>query len=84
MNMEEGYVVTTRRNHLKVHLFDHGSVAFMFELQNDPGEHSPLDSVDPDLMEEARYYLATPPLFNPTRVMVENVFLDALENLGYI
>jgi len=84
MNMEEGYVVTTRRNDLKVHLFDHGSVAFMFDLRNDPGEHSPLDSVDPDLMEEARYYLATPPLFNPTRVMVENVFLDALENLGYI
>lgn len=84
MNMEEGYVVTTRLENLKVHLFDHGSVAFMFDLEEDPGEHSPLESVDAEILEAARFYLATPPLYNPAAVMVENVFLDALQNLGYI
>jgi len=84
MSMEEGYVVTERRGDLKLHLFDHGSVAFMFDLNRDPGEHDPLDLVDADLLETARFYLSTPPLFNPPSVMVENVFLDALKNLGYI
>jgi len=84
MNMEEGYVVTSLRENLKVHLFDHGSVAIMFDLQNDPGEHDPLDFVNAEILESARFYLATPPLFNPPAVMVENVFLDALKNLGYI
>ena len=84
MNMEDGYVVTQRRSNLKVHLFDQGTVAFMFDLREDPGEHSPIESVDPELLEDARYYLATPPLLNPEPVIVENVFLDALKNLGYI
>ena len=84
MNMEEGYVVTSLRENLKVHLFDHGSVAIMFDLQNDPGEHDPLDFINAEILESARFYLATPPMFNPPAVMVENVFLDALKNLGYI
>lgn len=84
MNMEEGYVVTCRRENLKVHLFDHGSVAFMFDLEGDPREHSPMETVDADILEAARFYLATPPVYNPPAVMVENVFLDALQNLGYI
>lgn len=84
MSMEEGYVVTVRRNNLKVHLFDGGNVSFMFDLGSDPGEHEYLDSVDSSLLESARYYLATPPVFHPVAVLVENVFLDALKNLGYI
>jgi choline-sulfatase len=84
MSIDESYVVTARRGDLKVHLFDHGTVAFMFNLLSDPGEHDPLEQVDADLLDEARFYLATPPLFNPSAVLVENGFLDALKNLGYI
>ncbi len=84
MSMEGNYVVTARRGDLKVHLFDQGTVAFMFDLSTDPGEHELVDDIDQSLREAAAFYLATPPLFNPTAVMVENVFLDALQNLGYI
>ncbi len=56
----------------------------MFDLAADPGEHHPLDLVDEGLYEKALYYLGTPPLHRPSAVMVENVFLDALKNLGYI
>jgi len=84
MSMEEEYVVTARRNDLKVHLFDRGSVAFMFDLSTDPGEHDFLENVDSTLLDDARFYLSTPPLFRPAAVLVENVFLDALQNLGYI
>lgn len=84
MNMEEGYVVTARKDNLKVHLFDHGNVVFMFDLDTDPEEHAPVETVEAEVLEAARYYLATPPVFTPAPVMVENVFLDALENLGYI
>ncbi len=84
MNMEEEYVVTARRNNIKVHLFDRGSVAFMFNLAADPGEHDYLDYIDSILLDDAQFYLSTPPLFHPAAVLVENVFLDALQNLGYI
>lgn len=84
MNFDGNYVVTARMENLKVHLFDQGTVAFMFDLAADPGEHEQLDRIDPALQEAAAFYLATPPLFNPAAVMVENVFLDALQNLGYL
>lgn len=84
MNMEEQYVVTARKNDLKVHLFAHGTVAFMFDLEIDPGEHDYLESVDNSLLEAAQFYLSTPPAFSPAAVLVESVFLDALQNLGYI
>jgi arylsulfatase A-like enzyme len=84
MSMDNSYVVTARRDNLKVHLFDGGNVMFMFDLGSDPGEHDYLSSVDSSLAETAMFYLATPPLFHPAPVIVESVFLDALKNLGYI
>ncbi|PIE53233.1 hypothetical protein CSA37_02505 [Candidatus Fermentibacteria bacterium] len=84
MNMETGYVVTSRRRNLKLHLFDHGTVAFMFDLSDDPGEHEPLEDVDEELREAAAFYLATPPMYNPPAIPVENSFTEALHNLGYI
>ena len=84
MNIEQKYVVTARRNDFKIHLFDGGSVSFMFDLDQDPGEHSYLDFVDSTLLIDAQNYLATPPFYHPAVVLVENVFLDALQNLGYI
>lgn len=84
MNMEGGYRVTSREGDLKVHLADRGNLSAMFDLSADPGEHHPLDLVDEGLFEKALYYLGTPPLHRTSAVMVENVFLDALKNLGYI
>ncbi len=84
MSIEGRYAVTARRAFMKVHLVNGGSSGFMFDLAADSGEHSPLESVDSSLAEAARYYLSTPPVYNPAAVLVENTFLDALRNLGYI
>ncbi len=84
MSIEQKYVVTVRRDNLKVHLFEEGSTAFMFDLSIDPGEHEYLESVDSSLVQEAIFYLTTPPLFHPRAIIAESVFLEALQNLGYI
>jgi choline-sulfatase len=84
MNDADSYVVTARRGDMKLHLFDRGQVPFMFDLAGDPGEHGPLSHSDSLLLEAARFYLVTPPALQPAAVMVENVFIEALHNLGYI
>lgn len=84
MSIEQEYVVTARRNNLKVHLFESGSTAFMFDLSIDAGEHEYLEAVDSLLLQDAVFYLTTPPLFNPRAILAGSVFLEALQNLGYI
>jgi arylsulfatase A-like enzyme len=84
MSLSQRYAVIARRGDLKVHLVNGGESEFMFDLAGDPGEHSAVTPVDSSLAEAARFYLATPPLYDPAPVMVENAFLDALRNLGYI
>lgn len=84
MNMYGEYVVTVRRNNLKLHLFNKGSLPFMFDLDSDPGEQMNLGYIDSTLLDQAQFYLTTPHLFFPVPVQIGDVILDALQNLGYI
>lgn len=84
MSLSQRYAVTARMGDLKVHLANGGDSEFMFNLARDPGEHICITPVDSSLAEAARFYMATPPLHDPAPVLVENSFLDALRNLGYI
>ena len=75
---------SVRRSDQKLHWVQSSNASVQFDLLRDPGETSPLDSVDSVLVEKARFYWATPAVGHPRPVSLEDSMIRALRDLGYI
>jgi hypothetical protein len=76
--------VSVLRGALKLIWMTDGSGAELFDLAADPLELSPLQTVDPSMLEAAEFYWSTPPLLTPPVVPFEESMDRQLRDLGYI
>lgn len=82
--MTTGGRVTVRRLDQKLHWKQTSGISVQYDLLLDPGETSPLSTVDSTLLEAASFFWATPAAGHPAPVDLAEAAENALRNLGYI
>ncbi len=76
--------VSIRRNDLKLIWKQSTGNTELYDLEQDPSEQSPLNTPNVLLIEAVELYWATPPLYSPPAVPLEESINNQLRDLGYL